>query len=126
MGKGDQMKYQQILLMRLRDDSRYDYRQLAVPVAQVSGKWLPCGDAIDETPRHAQGEIAMGVAEYEECMEAGEEPVCGELHDFPSDDGWHVAARFWLPDNYVPESKEVVDERNRRVSDRMRKWGFDT
>jgi hypothetical protein len=120
------MKYQQILLMRLRDDFGYDYRQLAIPVSIQRGKWLPCSPGIDETGRLSQGEIAMGVAEYEQCMEAGEDPVCGELHDFPVGDGWYVAARFWLPDDYVPESQEVIDERNRRVSERMRKWGFDT
>jgi hypothetical protein len=116
------MKYQQILQMRLRDDdSGYDYRQLAAPISQQEGKWLPCGKVIDETPRLSQGEIAMGVAEYEACDDDGD---CGELHDYPADDGWHVAARFWLPDDYVPESQEVIEERDRRVADRMHQWGF--
>jgi hypothetical protein len=115
------MKYQQILLMRLRNDgSGYDYRQLAAPVSLQYGKWMPCGECLDETPRLSQGEIAMGVAEYEECMESGDVPECGELHDFPTDDEWLVAARFWLPDDYVPESQEVIDERNRRVADKLR------
>ena len=120
------MKYQQILLMRLRDDSGYDYRQLAAPVSLQYGKWMPCGECLDETPRLTQGEIAMGVAEYEECMESGDVSDCGELHDFPAADDWLVAARFWLPDDYVPESREVIEERNRRVADRLRELESDT
>jgi|GEM_PF-4305136 len=103
------MKYQQIIMAKRIGPEDTEFRQFYVPVEERDGKWMPCGAMREE--HVSQASMFGSVDEYEH----GGGESCGALADLAAPDGWFVASRLWLPDNYVPPSAEVLEEGERRA-----------
>jgi len=111
------MKYQQVVCARKIPPNRVALRQFYVPVHLQDGKWLPCGPMREEFVPPAT--MFGNLSDYEH-MDDGS---CGPLSDITPPDGWVVAARTWLHDDYVPESQEVLEEKHRRAMTYLRSLG---
>lgn len=121
MGKGDQMKYQEIIMGQRPSESEYHFRRFAVPVAMQDGRWLPAGTMREETHRFSKGILMLAAAEYESARSD-----CGPLSDIQAPDGWEVIARLWLPDDYVPQSDEVTQHARKEAVKKMLDLGITT
>lgn len=108
------MKYQQIIMARRTSPDATEFRQFYVPVEERDGKWMPCGAMREEHVPHVS--MFGSVDEYEH----GGGESCGDLEDITAPDGWFVASRLWLPDNYVPQSAEVRDEGRKRAEEYLK------
>lgn len=105
------MKFHQIIMYRRVSPQFSEFRQFYVPVEERNGRWFPAGPLREETGRVTQASIFGNLSEYEGC----EMEPAGPLDAIPAPAGWTVIASMWLPDNYVPESREVMEERERRA-----------
>ena len=110
------MKFQQIIAGKHDGPRSFLFSQYAAPVKEVDGKWVLAGPLRDETHRYDHGTIMVGAAEYDPRTS-----TCGYVGDIPVEEGWMVMARFWLPDNYVPESDEVLTEGDRRAAEEYKR-----
>lgn len=115
------MKYQEIIMGQRPSPDEYHFRRFAVPVSMQDGRWLPAGPMREETHRYPKGMLMLAAADYESAP-----TDCGPLSDIPAPDGWEVIARLWLPDNYVPESDEVLDHGDREALRYMAERGLAT
>lgn len=95
-----------------------EFRKFYVQVEQRDGNWVACGKPIDIT--HLSHHFDMGMTAYA-IDKYGEEE--GMIDAIPPE-GFTVIARYWLPDNYVPESLEVVREREERATQHLRERGI--
>ena len=95
-----------------------EFREFYVQVEQRDGKWVACGKPIDIT--HLTHHFDMGMNAYA-IDKYGEEE--GMIEAIPPE-GFTVIARFWLPDNYVPESLEVIREGDERARQHLRERGI--
>lgn len=105
------MKYQHVVMSRRVDPDRSELRQFYFPVEFRDGKWVPCGNLIPEPTADDPVHLMGAVSDYE----AGAGDDCGPLSDIVPPPGWTVDARLWHPDDYVPPSREVVDEDTERA-----------
>jgi len=113
------MKYQRYVVYQRKTKDLSEFRCFRTQVVQSGESWLPTGDPIEETARFAPADMLLDIGEYEENKDD-----VGPLSEITPPDGWAVAARLWLPDNYVPESQEVSEEHERRSIERLRKMGL--
>jgi hypothetical protein len=116
------MKYQHVVMSRRISPERSELRQFYFPVEFRDGKWMPCGPLIPEPTADDPIDLMGAVSDYEE----GAGADCGPLSDITPLEGWTVDARLWHPDDYVPPSREVVDEDDSRARKHLRELGFDT
>lgn len=110
------MKYHQIIMAKRVAPDATEFRQFYVPVEERDGTWVACGPMREETDRYTQGSIFAEVCAYEG---SGIDPA-GPLDGVPAPDGWRVVTRTWLPDNYVPASKEVREEGRKRAEEYLK------
>jgi hypothetical protein len=104
------MKYQEIIVGRQPAADEYNFRRFAMPVSVQDGRWLPSGPMREETHRFTKMAMMLSAAEYDEATSD-----CGSLADIDAADRWEVFARLWLPDDYVPESDEVMRHSEREA-----------
>lgn len=113
------MKYQMYIIGKELAPNHYDLRQFSVPVHQVEGLWVPAGTPTEETDLTHRFEIILNIYEFQVYTDN----TCGKLDDLPCPEGWKVMAREWLPDDYVPPTKEDVARKDAEAIAHLRKLG---
>lgn len=112
-------KYQEYIIGRCITEQppEWEFKVFYVQVEERDGKRVVCGTPIDIT--HLDADPLLGMAAEEEC------PTAPELMaDITAPDGWQVMSQYPLPDNYVPESKEVFEEHGRRAVEHLKAMGL--
>jgi hypothetical protein len=107
------VKYQTYTITKDPESVHYaTYRIFSLPVHHVDGRWVPAGEAFEETHLWPAFDVAF---EVDSDRIHGQRDNPGPLDDIPAPPGWTVVRRAWLPDNYVPPSAEVREEGERRA-----------
>jgi hypothetical protein len=116
------MKYQHVVMSRRISPEQSELRQFYFPVEFRDGKWVPCGPLTPEPTADSPADLMGAVSDYEE----GAGADCSPLADITPPEGWSVDARLWHPDDYVPPSREVVEEDMKRARELLRNLEMDT
>ncbi len=105
------MKYQLAVFGKRVSPDLTRFQQVYFPVDQRDGAWVPCGPLRPDPGVLDERDMFMNVAEYLD----GFGRDCGPLEDITPPEGWTVEARLWHPDDYVPPSREVLEEAYNRA-----------
>lgn len=113
-------KYQRYIVQEIQanEDGERALRSFYFRVEKRDGKWVAASKPVEIRDGHSDlfhetGLLADSVMIQDAPRQEGLAPI--ELPD-----GYRLLAQHWLPDNYVPESDEVMEERERRASEDMK------
>jgi hypothetical protein len=95
---------------------RSTFRGYYVPVKERDGKWLPAGPALDDP----DDQVNLYSNVYMFQVYRNGEPT-GPLDDIPSPDGFTVVARYWLPDDYRPDTPGERAAKRKVAEETLRK-----
>lgn len=115
------VKYQYYVLVKpaTAAEPAPTFRIYYVPVEDRDGKRVQCGTPVCLSDRYDFVDAMLDIGEFD-----GWDADESDLADIAVPDGWELAAQFPLPDDYVPESKEVIDEGLHRAREYLRQiWG---
>lgn len=113
------MKYQMYIIGKEVAPNQYDLRQFSVPVHLVDGKWLPAGEPHEETDITDRLDMILSVHEFQ----VGTDNTFGQLDDMPCPEGWKVMVREWLPDDYIPKTKEQDEVERQAAIQKLKDMG---
>lgn len=116
------MKYQYIIFAKGDDPKTQELEGFYGPVEDKDGIQLLCGPLRRE-PNQNFPDLAGAVQDYEDSSPE-DNAWLGPLTDVPAPDGWKCVARIPLPDDYVPESREVLEEHRSRAVQHMKNLGI--
>jgi hypothetical protein len=109
------MKYRQIVFAKRVAPDKHLFRQFYYPVEDRDGKMIPAGPMREETHMLTPSELMGSIDEY--CGGGDGPPLPPDL---PTLEGWEPVSVLPLPDNYVPQSEEVIDEGRRRATEYLK------
>lgn len=118
-------KYQGYILGKqlTADPVQYTFRAYYVPVEIRDGVRVVSGEAIDITDRTNYDFCAVHAMLFEEAK--GDDRCFQDLATgIQVPDGWELLAEYPLPDDYVPESLEVIQEGEERARQHLRERGI--
>ena len=116
------MKYQYIIFAKGDDPKTQELEGFYGPVEDKDGIQVLCGP-LRRDPNQGFPDLADELYVYEESSPE-DNAWLGPLSAIDAPEGWKCVARAPLPDDYVPESKEVADENCSRAIQHMKNLGI--
>jgi hypothetical protein len=115
------VKYQYIIFAKGDDPKTQELEGFYGPVEDKDGIQVLCGP-LRRDPNQTFEDLALGVLSYEDCPPE-DTAWLGPLSDVPAPDGWQCVARAPIPDDYSPESREVLEEHRSRAIQHLKNLG---